>query len=98
MGEAVAHEICRTYALGMLACPSSVLRLTHRMSEADLPIDFAGQVNLQFPLLSRLLGRPLPVESRQIFRIASGVEMERNSEAYEENLLSKKMSFNDLRN
>ncbi|HSK79299.1 MAG TPA: hypothetical protein VLQ45_22795, partial [Thermoanaerobaculia bacterium] len=73
LGEALAHEICRTYALGMLACSSSTLRLTHRMSEADLPPDFARQTFLQFSLFPKLLGRPMSAERLRIFRIGSGL-------------------------
>ena len=96
LGEALAHELWRSYALGMVASPSLTLRLTHRMSEADLPIEFAVQVDRQFVLLSQLVDRSLPATCRKIFAIASGLRMQRGEEDYKASLLGEQMQPKDL--
>ncbi|HEV7514988.1 MAG TPA: hypothetical protein VGR07_01680, partial [Thermoanaerobaculia bacterium] len=72
LGEVARHEICRAYALGMLACPSEIVRLAIWVSEADLPIDIGQQVEEQLDLLHSLLGDfpRLPLPHRVLLRIA----------------------------
>jgi len=67
MSEAVAHEICRAYAVGVLACPSHAFRLSSLMCEADLPQEFWMKVQLQLELLEQLLGRSLSQKPRELF-------------------------------
>lgn len=88
LGEALTHEICRTYALGMLVCSSSTLRLTHRMTEADLTLDLARRVQRQFDLLEQVLERVMPRLRARIFEIVSGLEAQREGGHYKNNLLT----------
>ncbi len=66
MTEAVAHEICRAYAIGMLACPPRTYRLLHMICEADLPREFGSGVHLQLRIVEKLLGSPLPEKPRSL--------------------------------
>lgn len=87
LGEALTHEISRTYALGLLICSSSTLRLTHRMTEADLGLDLAKRIRDQFDLLWQVQGRKMPEIRAKIFEIASGLEAQREGD-YKKNLLT----------
>lgn len=66
MTEAVAHEVCRAYAIGMLACPTHTYRLLHMMCEADLPRDFANGVQLQLRIVETLLDTRMPDKPRSL--------------------------------
>lgn len=73
LGEVAAHEICRAYALGMLACPSEMVRLAIWLTEADLPIDVGQRVEQQLVLVGSLLGgdqRQMPWAYRILLGIA----------------------------
>lgn len=72
LGEVAAHEICRTYALGMLACPSAVVRLASWMAETDPPLDMRWRVLDQLALLGQLLGLRLPAQHQQLLEAALG--------------------------
>jgi hypothetical protein len=66
LGEVAAHEICRAYALGMLACPPAIAELAIWVAEADLPTDVGKRVLQQIDLLETLLGDRLPPLSKSL--------------------------------
>jgi hypothetical protein len=73
LGVVAAHEVCRAYALGMLACPSEMVRLAIWLAEADLPIDIGRRLEQQLVLLGELLGEArgqLPPKLRIVLRTA----------------------------
>ncbi len=72
MEEATMHEVCRAYALGMLACPPAILRLGVWMAEADLPQPLIQQVHDQLALLADLLGLRLCAEHQRLLDIIIG--------------------------
>ncbi len=51
---ALAHEIARSYALGVFASPSASIHLANSLSEANLPQDIVTRVERQFMLLKRI--------------------------------------------
>ncbi|HKH43299.1 MAG TPA: hypothetical protein VKM72_01400 [Thermoanaerobaculia bacterium] len=76
LGEVAAHEVCRAYALGMIACPLAVAELAFWIAEADLPADTSQQVVQQLDLLETVLGDQLPPLSpyfRSLLGIAFGL-------------------------
>jgi|GEM_PF-5823474 len=86
LGEVAAHEVCRAYALGILACPSEMVRLAIWLTEADLPIDVGDKVEQQLALLGDLLGKEwtrMPAQYRALLRIALRVPQ---AGRYEESL------------
>jgi hypothetical protein len=89
LGEVAAHEICRAYALGMLACPSALVPLSLWMAEADLPEDLRYRVQDQFLILENLLGMKMPDAPRELF--GALFERRKNLGGYAELLLSRKL-------
>jgi hypothetical protein len=72
LGEVAAHEVCRAYALGILACPSQMVRLAIWLTEADLPIDVGDRVEQQLILVGSVLGGErtwMPRQYRALLRI-----------------------------
>lgn len=71
--DAVSHEVCRAYALGMLACPSHALRIAIWMCEADLPPRFTERAFQQLDLLGQILPElSISNAHRQMVRAALG--------------------------
>jgi hypothetical protein len=91
LGEVAAHEICRAYALGMLACPSALVPLSLWMAEADLPEDLRDRVQDQFLILENLLGMQMPAAPRELFEVL--FEKRKNPTSYAELLLSRKLDI-----
>jgi len=89
LGEVAAHEICRAYALGMLACPSALVPLSLWMAEADLPEDLRYRVQEQFVILENLLGMKMPAGPRELFDVL--FERRKNLGSYADVLLSTKL-------
>jgi len=78
LGEVAAHEICRAYALGMIACPPAMIQLSMWVAEADLPPDTSRRVVHQLDLLETLLdGQPLPLSARfrELLEISFGLHL-----------------------
>jgi len=89
LGEVAAHEICRAYALGMLACPSALVPLALWMAEADVPEDLRYRVQDQFYILKDLLGMEMPVAPRKLFGVLFGKG--NNLGGYVDRLLSREL-------
>lgn len=76
LGDVAAHEICRSYALGMLVCPPALVELAVWISEADLPADIGERIRQQVALLETLLGdrwQPLSGNLKDLIQISLGV-------------------------
>jgi hypothetical protein len=69
LGEVVAHEVCRAYALGMVVCPPAIAELAIWIAEADLPIETSQRVVQQLDLLEILLSPELPPLSRDLKKL-----------------------------